>query len=179
MQQKQKWLLVVGDAKTYDLIKSISSEYGDHMKWLIPWPGDWHILLNYQKALMKAYAGAGLTKLGEISQHRSETLTSLIQCTNFRRTHNFLVQTMEAFYCFFLTLYTSASTNSSGTKTMEDIQGILTTLVTKFNSVCGVDELDTLRGEIQRGISSTGLCFDEFQKCMGGLTQKQDTIRFW
>ena len=121
---------------------------------------------------MKAYAGAGLTKLGEISQHRSETLTSLIQCTNFRRTHNFLVQTMEAFYCFFLTLYTSASTNSSGTKTMEDIQGILTTLVTKFNSVCGVDELDTLRGEIQRGISSTGLCFDEFQKCMGGADTK-------
>ena len=42
------------------------SEYGDHMKWLIPWPGDWHILLNYQKALMKAYAGAGLTRLGEL-----------------------------------------------------------------------------------------------------------------
>ena len=54
VQQRQKWLLVVGDAKTYDLLKSICSEYGDHMKWLIPWPGNWHILLNYQKALMKA-----------------------------------------------------------------------------------------------------------------------------
>ena len=83
VQQRQKWLLVVGDAKTYDLIKNIKSEYGDQMKWLLPWPGDWHILLNYQKALMKPYAGAGLTKLGEISQHRSETLTSLIQCSNF------------------------------------------------------------------------------------------------
>ena len=51
VQQNQKWLLVVGDAKT---IKSIRAEYGDQMKWLIPWPGDWHILLNYQKAVMKA-----------------------------------------------------------------------------------------------------------------------------
>lgn len=34
-----------GDAKTYDIIKSISSEYKEQMKWLIPWPGDWHILL--------------------------------------------------------------------------------------------------------------------------------------
>lgn len=57
----QKWLLVVGDAKTYDLLQEI---YGDHFKWLLPFPGDWHILLNYQKVLMKVYADAGLTKLG-------------------------------------------------------------------------------------------------------------------
>ena len=179
VQQRQKWLLVVGDAKTYDLIKSISSEYGNHMKWLLPWPGDWHILLNYQKALMKAYAGAGLTKLGEITQHRSETLTSLIQCTNFRRTHNFLVQTIEAFYCFFLSLYMNTSPNSPGTTTVSDIQRVLTDLVTKCNSVSGDDELDTLRSEIQRSISVTGLCFEEFHKFMEVLSQKQDTIRFW
>ena len=105
VQQNQKWLLVVGDAKTYDIIKSIRAEYGDQMKWLIPWPGDWHILLNYQKAVVKAYVDAGLTKLCEITQHRSETLTSLVQCINFRRTHNFLIQSMEASYRFFLSLY--------------------------------------------------------------------------
>ena len=34
VQPNQKWLLVVGDAKTYDIIKSIRAEYGDQMKWL-------------------------------------------------------------------------------------------------------------------------------------------------
>ena len=51
VQQRQKWLLMVG---AYDLIRNIQSEYGSQMNWLIPWPGDWHILLNYQKAVMKA-----------------------------------------------------------------------------------------------------------------------------
>ena len=179
VQQGQKWLLVVGDAKTYDLIKTIRSEYGDHMKWLIPWPGDWHILLNYQKALMKAYAGAGLTKLGEISQHRSETLTSLIQCSNFRRTHNFLVQTMEAFYRFFLSLYMTASTGESHITTEEGIHSILITMVSKFSLLCDDAELETFRSEIQMAISSTGLCFDDFHTFMKQLSQKQDTIHFW
>ena len=105
VQQRQKWVLVVGDAKTYDLIRKIRSEYGNHMSWLIPWPGDWHILLNYQKAIMKAYVDSVLMKLAEVTAYRSETLTSLVQCTNFRRTHNFLLQAMEAFYQFFLSLY--------------------------------------------------------------------------
>ena len=105
IEQNQKWLIVVGDAKTYDIVRSIRSEYGEQMKWVIPWPGDWHMLLNYQKVIMKAYADAGLVTLGEATQHRSETLTSLIQCTHFRRTHNFLIQVMETFYRFFLSLY--------------------------------------------------------------------------
>lgn len=43
---QQKWVMVVGDAKTYDLLQDIRSEYGRHFKWLIPFTGDWHILLN-------------------------------------------------------------------------------------------------------------------------------------
>ncbi len=35
-------------------------EYGNHLKWLIPFPGDWHVLFNYQPVLMKAYSDAGL-----------------------------------------------------------------------------------------------------------------------
>ena len=32
VQQNQKWLLVVGDAKTYDIVKSVRAEYGEQMK---------------------------------------------------------------------------------------------------------------------------------------------------
>ena len=126
IKQNQKWLIVVGDAKTYDIVRSIRSEYGQQIKWLIPWPGDWHILLNYQKVIMKAYADAGLVTLGEATQHRSETLTSLIQCTNFRRTHNFLFQAIEAFYQFFLSLYLNRQTPND---TPDDLL-----MTTKFSS---------------------------------------------
>lgn len=93
------------EKETDNHTKEMCQLFIQQMKWIIPWPGDWHILLNYQKAIIKAYADAGLVTLGEATQHRSETLTSLIQCTNFRRTHNFFIQAMEAFYRFFLSFY--------------------------------------------------------------------------
>ncbi len=52
----QKWLLVVGAAKVFVLLQQIKSEYGSHLSWLLPFPGDWHILFNYQPAFMKPYA---------------------------------------------------------------------------------------------------------------------------
>ena len=52
----QKWLITVGDAKIFKVIHSIKEDYGEHFNWVLPFPGDWHTLLNYQKALMKAYA---------------------------------------------------------------------------------------------------------------------------
>ena len=182
VQQRQKWILVVGDAKTYDLVRSIRSEYGDHMKWLIPWPGDWHILLNYQKAVMKAYVDAGLTKLGEVTQHRSETLTSLVQCSNFRRTHNFLIQTMEAFYRFFLSLYIASKHASMDTQhgsTEEGIQSVLVALVSKFGSLKTDTDLDEFCSTLFNDISSTSLCFSDFHAFMIKLSQSQDTVRFW
>ena len=83
----QRWVIVVGDAKTFDLLQSLRIEYGSHLKWMIPFPGDWHILFNYQKVLMKVFADAGLEHFGKLSGHRDETLTSLVQCSNFKRTH--------------------------------------------------------------------------------------------
>lgn len=85
-QLRQKYVLLVGDAKTYNLLQSICYEYQSCLKWLIPMPGDWHVLYNYQKALMKPYADAGLLTLAKVAGHGAETLISLIQATNFRRT---------------------------------------------------------------------------------------------
>ena len=64
-------MIVVGDAKTYMYdLQSIRFEYESHLKWLIPMPGDWDMLFNYQKALMKAYTDAGLVQLAGASGHR-------------------------------------------------------------------------------------------------------------
>ena len=49
-----QWLLLEGDAKLYEVMKAF--EYGDELSWIIPYPGDWHMLINYQSALMEAYS---------------------------------------------------------------------------------------------------------------------------
>ena len=118
----QKYVIVVGDAKTYNILKEISFEYRSELKWLIPWPGDWHVLFNYQKVLMKPYADAGLASLGKASGHRSETLTALIQASNFRKTHEFLFQSFEAFYRYFLSLYITHLCNGESENTPTTIK---------------------------------------------------------
>ena len=76
----------------HDLPQDIRAEYGIHLRWLLPFPGDWHLLCNYHIALMKAHADAEFRELGGVSGHRAEAVTSL---TNFRTTHNLLLQTYE------------------------------------------------------------------------------------
>lgn len=60
---------------------------------------------------MKPYADASLASLAKASGHRGETLTSLLKVSNFRKCHEFLLQVYEAFYRYFLSLY---STNNVG-----------------------------------------------------------------
>ncbi len=48
-------LIVAGDAKTYHHLQEIKIEYGEQLSWLIPFPGDFHILMNYQPVLSKVY----------------------------------------------------------------------------------------------------------------------------
>ena len=48
---QKEWLVVAGDAKLYDVLKTIKYEYGDEFTWLICYPGDWHMLANYQRIL--------------------------------------------------------------------------------------------------------------------------------
>ena len=101
-------VIIVGDRKTSDLLQKIKSDYGQVMKWLLLMPGDWQILLNYQKQLMKLYSDAGLA---QFAQHGGETLTSLTNCSNFRHTHAFLMQSVEALNRFIIELYTDKVTD--------------------------------------------------------------------
>ena len=50
VDRKQKVLLVEGDAKVYEVLKSLKFEYGDELSWLFPYPGDWHMFKNFQIA---------------------------------------------------------------------------------------------------------------------------------
>ena len=50
-----KYSGVVGDGKTYNHLHALKVEYGEELNWLIPLPGDWHILKNYQEVMVKVF----------------------------------------------------------------------------------------------------------------------------
>ena len=82
-------LVMEGDVKLYDILKSLIFEYGEDLSWLIPFPGDFHILVNYQKALMKPYYDAGLKELARAAGY---PLTAIHSCSQFKRTHQFILE---------------------------------------------------------------------------------------
>jgi hypothetical protein len=96
--QSNEYVILAADAKLYDILQKLRKEYGNCLQWLIPFPGDWHVLVNYQKTLMKVYWDAGLLQMAQASGHRAETLTSLSLAKKFRRTHVFILESFEAIY---------------------------------------------------------------------------------
>ena len=83
-----KFLVLEGDAKVWDIMQLIKREYGSDLDWLIPMPGDWHLLKNYQLCLMKPFFEEGLKDLAISSG-----------------THHFLMEIWEGMFRHMLQLY--------------------------------------------------------------------------
>ena len=87
-----KRFLVLGDAKTYEIIQNIKEEYGKDLNWLYAYPGDWHLLKNYQNCLMKPFFETGLKELANHVGYPA----SIQSCSVFKRTHHFLIEVWES-----------------------------------------------------------------------------------
>ena len=90
-----EYIVLEGDAKLYEVLQSLKFEYGECFQWLIPFPGDWHMLMNYQHAIMKPYLDAGLKELAKVAGYPVAAIKS---CGQFKRTHRFTLEVWEAVY---------------------------------------------------------------------------------
>ena len=111
--KKKEWLLIEGDAKVYELVQSLKIEHGEEFKWVLPYPGDWHLLKNYQRVLMKAYYDAGLKSLAEAAGYPSAAIQS---CSQFKRTHCFIMEAWESIYRVMIEIYTNSISLSPALK---------------------------------------------------------------
>ena len=73
---------------------------------MLPFPGDWHLLKNYQHALMKAYFDAGLKQLAQAAGYPTGAIQSSSQ---FKRSHHFILEAWEALYRVMVQKYLETS----------------------------------------------------------------------
>lgn len=170
------WLIVVGDAKTYDILQNLRRQYGSQMQWLLPFPGDWHILYNYQKVLLKIYGEAGLLQLAKVAGHRAETLRSLAQASHFKRTHHFIIQSFEAMYRSFIRTYL-ATIESCASQAVTSTANTLANALASITSDVG---LEVLLEQLKATFSTTLQDFTVgFRSFMNDLCKSQKTCQFW
>ena len=102
-RQGKKFLVLTADAKLYEVLQSLKHEYGEELSWVLPFPGDWHMLKNVQNALIKPYFDMGLKELARVSGY---PVAAIQACSQFKRTHHFLIEAWQALYLVMLQHYT-------------------------------------------------------------------------
>ena len=169
---QQGWVVLVGDGKTYEHLMNVKRQYGHTLKKLLILPGDWHTLKNFQPVLMKVYYHAGLKELAKASGYRGSTLSSLENNSNFKRTHNFLLQVWEALYREMFQAYCSTSVSTNISDMLAATRCILSTSITENHPPQQV--MKRIRGLIEdTSVHTNFLQFLEQQ------SKSDDTWKFW
>lgn len=165
----QKWVVLVGDGKTYQHLMRLKKQYGDALSQLLIFPGDWHILKNYQEVLMKIYYIPGLKEIAMGSGYRGTTLQSLENAKSFKRTHVFLLQAWEALTQVMITCYL---TENQQANLMSEVQDKLQELI-QNNA-----HPETTLHEIER-ICEGKFSFIDFMSYVEQKGSIDDTWKLW
>ena len=166
LSEKQKWVVLVGDGKTYQHLQKIKRLYGSAFEKLLIFPGDWHILKNFQPVLMKAYH-CGLKEVAHQAGYKAETLKSLENCSHFKRTHYFLLQVWEAMFMEMLKAFVDSSPHHTGL-----LESILEALnqqnITPHNLLLTIQALVT-----------DALALEDFNNFLTTQAKADDTWHLW
>ena len=146
------------------------------MQWVLPFPGEWHVLYNHQKVLLTIYGEAGLLQLAKVAGHRAETLKSLAQASHFKRTHNFIIQSFEAMYRCFVRTYLS-TIESDSSQVVASTAITLAIAVASVTSDVGLEELlEQLKATFNTTLLDLTVGFRAF---MEDLCKSKKTCQFW
>lgn len=124
--------------------------------------------------MVKPYADAGLLNLAKVSGYRAETLTSLRNCSNFRRSHLFFLQCFEAIYQYFLDLFFKGLDAQESDK----IKTQICELLDRFHKIANESDLSEFRSKIS---STKPECFlhSQFSQYLSTLEKQHDCYKFW
>ena len=160
-----QYLVVTGDAKVYEKFQSLKIEYTGELHWLVPYPGDWHMLKNYQLALMKPYFDAGLKSLAEACGY---PVHAIKQCSQFKKT---LLNVGRLSYANKF-LECSEMTETLMTRLMDDLLDLF--------SEEGDNEFRLRLGASVTGLmQSASFSFDKFWIFIEKMCHSDETRKFW
>ena len=120
------------------------------MEWLIPYPGDWQILKNFQPVVFKIFGHARLKFIAQKAVVKEGTLRLVSECTNFKKTDVFLIQYYFVIIC--LKIIAFLKSNSVPTEMSDAISSLLN-LHLKFKNT-GEDKKSDSFTDMQTGISA-------------------------
>ena len=167
LSRQMQYVIVEGDAKIYEIMQNIKYQYGMEFRWLVPYPGDWHLLKNYQVPLMKAYFDAGLKELANSCGY---PLLSIQACSQFKRTHLFIMEVWESFYRFMLTIFISSQPTSVSSDFVKSIYDS----ITDSSSI-----LEVLQHTIVTTTDSRSIFYEQFKLFLQLKSQKCQSWKFW
>lgn len=183
-QRRKQWLIVEGDAKVYELLQSVKLEYREELSWLIPYPGDWHTLKNFQHALMKPYFDTGLKAL---AQSAGYPLAAIQGCSHFKKTHHFLMEAWEATYrsmlaTFLTTLVPGQHNQLTGEQLLQSILELMEATLTDqhHNPDCDFSDLFSVAlQQLHIHVQATNGSFSKFKDFLKEMADSDDTWKFW
>lgn len=172
--------VIVGDAKTFQILMKLKDQYGKCLQWLIPFPGDWHVLKNYQEVIMRIFWDAGLKDVAKCV-HKG-ALNKVQSCSIFKRTHRLIIQIYEALYLHQIQSFLQHR-SSEGSFSNESILKTIGDVVSSLTNVEDHDCLDNVEAFVakQEEIKAQLIpnLYQEFRTFCQEMSSKFKTFKFW
>ena len=126
------------------------------------------------------YYEAGLKDLAKASGFRAETLTSLANASNFKRTHAFLMQVSEVLYRYMFEQYMSHCSSDGTAPVTEAVLETIRDRLLQCNQKCEEDSaLDEYVHATSATESECAAIYSGFVSFVSDLASRDDTLKFW
>ena len=148
------------------------------MSWVLPYPGDWHTLKNYQPALMKAYFDAGLKDMAKAAGYPVAPIQS---CSQFKRVHRFILEVWEALYRAMLAKYMEVTNSDMQVvnTSFNEVQELVLKSLESIPSLPGSNFREMFNYKLSEINKLAGTNAIQFYKFLQNMADQDDTWKFW